>query len=100
MARLVDLTLVCLGCGRKGRDPAHFGRCACGALNWLETSPPTPRPPPPLPRRPPPPPPPRDPSSPPIARLRQLSETSAPMRVNRYDAAELARVLGGVRAQG
>jgi hypothetical protein len=34
-----DTTLVCLGCGRKGRDPAYGGRCACGACNWLDASP-------------------------------------------------------------
>jgi hypothetical protein len=34
-----DTMLVCLGCGRKGRDPAYGGRCACGACNWLDASP-------------------------------------------------------------
>lgn len=34
-----DTMLVCLGCGRKGRDPAYAGRCACGARNWLAPSP-------------------------------------------------------------
>jgi hypothetical protein len=38
MLHLRDLTLVCLGCGRKGRRPALAGRCECGARNWLDTA--------------------------------------------------------------
>jgi hypothetical protein len=39
-------------------------------------------------------------SPPPIARFRQLAETTARMTILPYEASELARVLGGVRAHG
>jgi AAA domain len=39
MARLKDLTLRCMPCGRMGRDPDLFGACICGANNWEETAP-------------------------------------------------------------
>src|SRR5208282_1987214 len=55
MARLKDLTLRCMPCGRMGRDPDLFGACICGADNWEETAPQPAAPPRPAPPRPAPP---------------------------------------------